>query len=99
MEELEKKIHSMLELLAIQRYNKHTKKVQTLCISFYAKDDEEQAGGGEEEKDELEDQDGRTKEDLPAGKSTNVLLNQECKTKDQPRNADPPFLLLFVLDH
>ena len=99
MEELEKTIHSMLELLAIPRVDKHTKKMQTLCISFHAKDDEEQAGGGEEEKDELEDQDGRTKEDLPAGKSTNALLNQECKTKDQPRNADPPFLLLFVLDH
>ena len=99
MEELEKKIHSMLELLAIQRFNKHTKKVQTLCISFYVKDDEEQASGGEEEQDELENQDGQTKEDPPAGESTNVLLSQECKTKDLPRNVDPPFLFLFVLDH
>ena len=82
MEELEKKIHSMLELLAIQRFNKHTKKVQTLCISFYTKDDEEQASGGEEEQDERENQDGQTKEDPLAGESTDVLLSQECKTKD-----------------
>ena len=99
MEEFEKKIHCMLELLAIPRFDELTKKVQTLRISIYAKEDEEQAGGGEEEQDELEDQDSQTKEDLPAGESANLLLNQECKTKDQPRNADPPFLLLFVLDH
>ena len=70
-----------------------------MCIPFYAKEDEEQACRGEEEKYLLEDQDGQTKGDLPAGKSTNVLLNQECKTIDQPGNADLPLLLLFVLDH
>ena len=99
MEELEKTIHNMLELLAISRVDKHSQKMQTMCIPFYAKEDEEQACRGEEEKYLLEDQDGQTKEDLPAGKSTNVLLNHECDTKDQPRNADSPFLLLFVLDH
>ena len=90
MEELEKKIHSMLELLAIQRYNKHTKKVQTLCLLFYAKDDEEQASRGEEEQGDLENQDGQNKEDPPAGKSANLLLSQEWKTQGLPRNEGSP---------
>ena len=94
MEELEKKIHSMLELLAIQRFNKHTKKVQTLCLPFYAKDDEEQTSRGEEEQDDLENQDGQNKEDTPAGESANVLLSQEWKTKGLPRNEVPPFFYI-----
>ena len=60
MEKLEKKIHSVLELLAIQGFNKHTKEVQMLRLLLYAKEDEEQAGRGEEEQDVPEDRDGQT---------------------------------------
>ena len=60
MEDLEKKIHCMLELLEIPRFDKNTKKMQTLRISIHAKEDEEQAGRGEEEQDVPEDQDGQT---------------------------------------
>ena len=81
MEEFEKKIHSMLELLEIQRFNKHTKKVSTLRLPFYAKDDEEQASRSEEEQGDFENQEGQNKEDSPAGESANVLLSQEWKTK------------------
>ena len=94
MEELEKKTHSMLELLAIQRYNKNTKKVQTLCLPVHAKDDEEQASRSEEEQGDFENQEGQNKEDPPAGESANVLLSQEWKTQGLPRNEGPPFFYI-----